>query len=244
MVRALVSIITYIILLPWVVIFVVCHTLLWLLSFLGDQDGRMMQWAGSFWSGSLFKCVPGWSMSVSGRENIKRGESYVIVTNHRSMLDIPAIFTLRELWFKWVSKREVYKIPVFGWVLWQRNDIAIARGNSASTKEMMQRGCNLLSRGLSVSVFPEGTRSHDGEIHRYKDGAFYMAHDAGVSILPCVMDGTDRLFDGWKIARCKVRLRVLPPIPANEVVATEPKEMAKRVQAIATEALREMKSQQ
>ncbi len=202
-----------------------------------------MQWAGSFWSASLFKCVPGWSLRVSGRENIERGKSYVIVTNHRSMLDIPVIFTLRELWFKWVSKREVYKIPVFGWVLWERSDIAISRGNSASTKEMMERGCGLLSRGVSVSIFPEGTRSRDGEIHRYKDGAFYMAHEAGVGILPCVMDGTDRLFDGWKIARCRVRLVVLPPISAEEVAATEPKEMAKRVQALASEALKKLREE-
>ena len=107
---------------------------------------------------------------------------------------------------------------------------------------MMEKGKAFLANGISVNMFPEGTRSKDGEIHRYKDGAFYLAHDAGVQILPCVMDGTDRLFDGWKIARCTVRLRLLPPIPAEEVVASEPKELSKRVQAMAVEALAEIKA--
>lgn len=240
--RAILSLLTYILLVPWVVLFVIVHTLIWLYSLLFDREGRAMQWACRFWSSSLFVAVPGWKLKVEGVENLDPKKPCVVVINHRSMLDIPVMFNIRYL-FKWVSKREVYKIPVFGWVLWERGDIAINRGNAASTKEMMEKGKAFLANGISVNMFPEGTRSKDGEIHRYKDGAFYLAHDAGVQILPCVMDGTDRLFDGWKIARCTVKLRLLPPIPATEVVASEPKELSKRVQAMATEALAEMRAE-
>lgn len=240
--RAVLSLLTYILLVPWVVLFVIVHTLIWLYSLLFDRKGRAMQWACRFWSSSLFVAVPGWKLKVEGAENLDPQRPCVVVINHRSMLDIPVMFNLNYL-FKWVSKREVYKIPVFGWVLWERGDIAINRGNAASTKEMMEKGKAFLANGISVNMFPEGTRSKDGEIHRYKDGAFYLAHDAGVQILPCVMDGTDRLFDGWKLARCTVRLRLLPPIPAEEVVASEPKELSKRVQAMATDALAEIKAE-
>ncbi|MBO5902830.1 MAG: 1-acyl-sn-glycerol-3-phosphate acyltransferase [Tidjanibacter sp.] len=218
------------------------HTLIWLYSLLFDREGRAMQWAGRFWSSSLFVAVPGWKLKIEGAENLDPQQPYVVVINHRSMLDIPVMFNIPYM-FKWVSKREVYRIPVFGWVLWERGDIAINRGNATSTKEMMEKGKAYLAKGVSVNMFPEGTRSKDGEIHRYKDGAFYLAHDAGVAILPCVMDGTDRLFDGWKIARCTVRLRVLPPIPAEEVVVSEPKVLSKRVQAMAVEAMAEIKAE-
>lgn len=221
-------------------LFVIIHTIIWLISLLFDRKGRMMQWACRFWSSSLFVAVPGWRLSVEGMENVDPKERYVVTINHRSMLDIPVMFNLKMM-FKWVSKWEVYRIPVFGWVLWERGDIAIKRGTAASTKEMMDRGKSFLNDGISVNIFPEGTRSKDGEVHRYKDGAFYLAHDAAAPILPCVMDGTDRLFDGWKIARCTVRVKILPPITADEVVATEPKQMAKRVQALTAEALEEIK---
>ena len=240
--RAVLSLLTYILLVPWVVLFVIVHTLIWLYSLLFDRKGRVMQWACRFWSSSLFVAVPGWKLKVEGAENLDPQRPCVVVINHRSMLDIPVMFNLNYL-FKWVSKREVYKIPVFGWVLWERGDIAINRGNAASTKEMMEKGKAFLANGISVNMFPEGTRSKDGEIHRYKDGAFYLAHDAGVQILPCVMDGPDRLFDGWKIARCTVRLRLLPPISAEEVVASEPKELSERVQAMSAEALAEIKAE-
>ncbi len=240
--RAILSVITYILLVPWVILFVIVHTLIWLYCQLFDRNGRLMQWACRFWSSSLFVAVPGWKLRVEGAENLDPKRAYVVVINHRSMLDIPVMLNLNYM-FKWVSKREVYKIPVFGWVLWERGDIAINRGNAASTMEMMEKGRVFLANGISVNMFPEGTRSKDGEIHRYKDGAFYLAHDAGVSILPCVMDGTDRLFDGWKIARCTVRLRILPPIPAEEVVATEPKVMSKQVQAMAVEVLEQMRAE-
>lgn len=239
--RAIVSIITYILLVPWVVLFVAVHTLIWLVSLVFDRDGRMMQWACRFWSSSLFVAVPGWKLQVEGAENLDPKQRYVVVINHRSMLDIPVMFNIPYL-FKWVSKREVYKIPVFGWVLWERGDIAINRGNAASTKDMMDKGKYFLDRGICVNIFPEGTRSKDGEIHRYKDGAFYLAHEAAAPILPCVMDGTDRLFDGWKIARCTVRLRILSPVSAEEVTASEPKQLSKRVQAMAAEVLAEMKA--
>ncbi len=185
--------------------------------------------------------IPGWKLEVEGVENIDPKERYVVTINHRSMLDIPVMFTLPVM-FKWVSKREVYRIPFIGWILWERGDIAIRRGNTSSTIEMMERGKEFLAKGISVNMFPEGTRSRDGEIHRYKDGAFYLAHEAAAPILPCVMDGTDRLFDGWKIARCTVRLRILPPISAEEVAATEPKQMSKRVQAMATEVLADIRA--
>ena len=130
---------------------------------------------------------------VIGLENIDPRKAYVMVLNHNSMVDIISIYNL-PLIFKWVSKKEVYRIPIVGQLLFAHGDIVI---NRASTKEAMNlvhtRGLEWLKKGACVSIFPEGTRSKDGEIHNFKAGAFVLAKDAGVPILPIVLDGTDTM---------------------------------------------------
>ena len=117
---------------------------------------------------------------VEGLENVDRRERYVIVLNHQAMVDIGALYHV-PLNFRWVSKREVFRIPFFGQFLLVHGDICIDRGRAAEALEQLLRDGGLwLSRGASVAIFPEGTRSKDGEIHRFKAGAFTLAKEAGV----------------------------------------------------------------
>lgn len=160
---------------------------------------------------------------VEGLEHVDRKGRYVIVLNHQAMVDIGALYYV-PLNFRWVSKREVFRIPFFGQFLFVHGDIRIDRGHAAEAMEQLLRSGKLwLSRGASVAIFPEGTRSKDGEIHRFKAGAFTLAKEAGVAILPVVLDGTkgvigrNRLF-GW---RNRISVKVLPPVPAAEVAAAE-----------------------
>ena len=136
-------------------------------------------------------------------------------------------------------------MPYIGPMLWMHGDIAIKRGRAAeSMAKVIRDGKMWLDRGVSVAIFPEGTRSKDGEIHRFKGGAFALAKEAGVEILPVVMDGTTEVFKpksiffNWKH---QLTLKVLPPISAEKVLATEPSDMAKEVQEIMTSALAEIR---
>ena len=116
---------------------------------------------------------------VEGLENVDRRERYVIVLNHQAMVDIGALYHV-PLNFRWVSKREVFRIPFFGQFLLVHGDICIDRGHAAEALEQLVRdGKKWISRGASVAIFPEGTRSKDGEIHRFKAGAFTLAKEAG-----------------------------------------------------------------
>ena len=139
----------------------------------------------------IFYAVPPlWKFRVTGREYIDRRKPYVIVVNHQAGLDIPTLYFV-PLNFRWVSKREVFKVPFFGQFLLLHGDICINRGHATAAMEKVIRDGKLwLSRGASVAIFPEGTRSHDGEIYRFKAGAFTLAREAGVEILPVVLDGT------------------------------------------------------
>ena len=185
-----------------------------------------------------------WRRKISGLENVDKNKPYVIVINHNSMVDIIALYFVR-LNFRWVSKQEVFRMPYIGPMLWMHGDIAIKRGRAAeSMAKVIRDGKMWLDRGVSVAIFPEGTRSKDGEIHRFKGGAFALAKEAGVEILPVVMDGTTEVFKpksiffNWKH---QLTLKVLPPISAEKVLATEPSDMAKEVQEIMTEALAEIR---
>jgi 1-acyl-sn-glycerol-3-phosphate acyltransferase len=168
---------------------------------------------------------------VIGLENIDPRKAYVMVLNHNSMVDIISIYNL-PLIFKWVSKKEVYRIPIVGQLLFAHGDIVI---NRASAKEAMQlvhtRGLEWLKRGASVSIFPEGTRSKDGEIHNFKAGAFVLAKDAGVPILPIVLDGTNTMVrNGWLMNwRNKITIRILPPVSAEDVVNRDIKDIMTEV---------------
>lgn len=193
----------------------------------------------------FFFVPPCWRHKVTGMENIDQHESYVIVINHQAMTDIPALYFL-PLNFRWVSKREVFRLPFFGQFLRLHGDICIDRGHAAEAMEQLLReGKQWLGRGVSVAVFPEGTRSKDGTIHRFKAGAFTLARAAGVGILPVVMDGTTTLvrrnkFFNW---RNTITLRVLPPVAAGQVASTDVKELMEQVRDAMTEALDGIRTQ-
>ncbi len=187
-----------------------------------------------------------WKRKISGLENVDKNKPYVIVINHNSMVDIISLYFVR-LNFRWVSKQEVFRIPFIGPMLWMHGDIAIQRGRATeSMKKVIRDGKMWLNRGVSVAVFPEGTRSKNGEIQRFKGGAFVLAKEAGVDILPVVMDGTTEIFRpksiffNWK--HC-LTLKVLPPIPASKVAETDANDMAQQVQAMMVEALAQVREE-
>jgi 1-acyl-sn-glycerol-3-phosphate acyltransferase len=186
---------------------------------------------------------PTWKRRVEGLENIEKDKPYVIVINHQSMVDIMMLYLVPMI-FLWVSKREVYRIPFIGRFLMLHGDIAIDRKQgSKAMRKVMEQGKMWLGRGVSVAMFPEGTRSKDGEIHRFKAGAFALAKDAGVAILPVIMDGSATMMKPSKMInwRNEFVIRVLPPVTAERVAATEQNELMEQVRETMVEALAELR---
>lgn len=199
----------------------------WLLSVPFDwRQRRLVHRYSRFWSHSIYCICPWWKMKISGLENIKHGQPYIVISNHQAMLDIPLIYNL-PFNFKWVSKREVYKIPIFGWVLWMHGDVTIDRGGSGSTRTMMTHCKEYLDEGVSIILFPEGTRTKSGQINSFKEGAMMLAIRSGVPILPVVIDGTyDAFTGGYGITRSHTfQLKVLPPISYQQISQSSIKEL-------------------
>ena len=192
---------------------------------------------------TIFGLPPFMKREVIGIENIDPKKAYVMTLNHNSMADIITIYNL-PLVFKWVSKKEVYRIPIVGRLLYAHGDIVI---NRASAKEAMQLvhecGKEWLAKGASVAIFPEGTRSKDGEIHNFKAGAFLLAKDAGAPILPIVLNNTNKMMrKGWLMNwRNHITIKILPPISAEEVAERSVKEVMADVHSSMTEALAEIR---
>ena len=186
----------------------------------------------------FFGLPPFWRFRIEGLEHVDKKGCYVIVMNHQAMTDIPALYFL-PLNYRWVSKREVFKIPFFGQMLHLHGDICIDRGRASEAMEQLLReGKKWISLGVSIAIFPEGTRSKDGQIHRFKAGAFELAREAKVPILPIVLEGTDTIINKNRTFRWRntVSLRILEPVSVEEIQATETKELAEGVRQRMVEA--------
>jgi 1-acyl-sn-glycerol-3-phosphate acyltransferase len=132
--------------------------------------------------------------------------------------------------FRWVSKREVLKMPFIGWLLALHGDVLIKRGSTSSTKAMLKDCKAWLDKKVSIAIFPEGTRTKDGQIHDFKEGAFLLAKVSKVAILPVVVNGTYETTKKFALPfRQKFDLHILHEISEEEVASTSIKEMTQRV---------------
>jgi 1-acyl-sn-glycerol-3-phosphate acyltransferase len=141
---------------------------------------------------------------------------FVVVSNHESFADILLISHLP--WeMKWLSKSELFRIPVMGWMMWLAGDVPVKRGFGPSAVEAMERCRQVLRNRVSVMIFPEGTRSRTAELLPFKDGAFRLAIEAGVPILPLAVSGTRTALPkhGWIFGRSAAEVRVLEPVETS-----------------------------
>ena len=168
----------------------------------------------SFWASLYTWFNPFWRVTIEGRERLRNGVTYVMVANHQSIVDIFVLFRL-QAHFKWVSKAENFRIPFIGWNMTLNRYIRIDRGSMSSHRKMLRDAEATLKEGNSLLIFPEGTRSKDGSLQNFKDGAFELAVTTGTPILPIVIEGTGRAIPkgGFVLkGRHIIHVRVLTPL--------------------------------
>jgi 1-acyl-sn-glycerol-3-phosphate acyltransferase len=165
--------------------------------------------------GAAFTRVnPFWQIEIEGDLPEDPRLPYVVVSNHQSLGDI-AVLSRLPWEMKWVAKAELFRLPVAGWMMRMAGDIPVNRSDPASRAAVLQRARRVLANRCSVMFFPEGTRSKDRVVKRFQAGAFRLAIDAGVPVLPIAIDGTHDAIPkhGWKFGdQITARVRVLPPV--------------------------------
>jgi 1-acyl-sn-glycerol-3-phosphate acyltransferase len=190
----------------------------WLLLYPFDRKRNLTHWLLTHESFLLSFLMPIWKIHIEGREKAIKGTTYVVISNHQSTLDILLMNSLRYN-YKWISKIENFKVPVIGWYLRMADYITVDRGDEESKNEMLEKSMRCLKNGTSIMIFPEGTRSLDKEIGFFKRGAFQLAQQANVPILPVVIDGSGGILPKHGLIfgkRQQVRIRVLDPVsPAD-----------------------------
>jgi 1-acyl-sn-glycerol-3-phosphate acyltransferase len=134
------------------------------------------------------RCM-GLTCSIHGADKIVSGTSYILTPNHQGNADILALVTTLPLRFRWVIKRELLKIPMFGWALGATGAISLNRSDRQQAVRSLKDGVSKLAGGWSVLIYPEGTRTSDGNLQPFKKGAFMMAVQAGIPILPVTCNG-------------------------------------------------------
>lgn len=176
-----------------------------------------------WWADCLTSLNPYWKIKVEGLENADPETTYVIVANHQSLADIIIMYKSR-LYFKWVAKEELLRVPFIGGLLSVNDHILLSRGDFSSIKKVYRTAAEYLRSGVSVLFFPEGTRSSTDDMGEFQNGAFKLAIKEKRPILPIYMGGTREAIPkgGW-IFKTKVsgRLVVLPPVDTAKLNAAD-----------------------
>lgn len=179
-----------------------------------DRNGRVLHLFSCFWAQLYFYVHPRWNLRVEGREHLPWKGAAVLVSNHESLGDILSLFGLYRP-FKWVSKASVFKVPFLGWNMTLNGYVPLVRGDAPSIVHMMELCRQWLTRGVPVLMFPEGTRSADGEVKAFKDGAFRLAVEQRCPVIPIAISGMREALPkhGFVIReRLRCVVRVLEPV--------------------------------
>jgi 1-acyl-sn-glycerol-3-phosphate acyltransferase len=167
--------------------------------------------------GRVLARVNPWRLHISGGENIRPAQVYVVVSNHQSLADIPVISHLK-LDTKWLAKAELFRLPVAGWMMRMAGDIPVTRGDRRKAAQALLQCARYLRQGVSVVFFPEGTRSRDGAVLPFNEGPFQLAIREQTPVLPLVVEGSGAALprSSWIFGGTQdIHLTVLPPVPAE-----------------------------
>lgn len=200
-----------------------------------SRQGHMGHLVGRAWGRSIL-AVSGIRVAVLGLERLDPATAYVFMANHQSNYDIPVLLGRLPVQFRWLAKAELFKIPLFGRAMRAAGYISIDRADRSSAFQSLGEAAGALRRGVSIMIFPEGTRSLDGALRPFKKGGFVMAINAGVEVVPVVIRGTYAIMpkSAWLIRPRDVTLEVGDPIASSAYTPESKEALMQRV----SEALR------
>src|SRR5690554_4980663 len=180
------------------------------------------------WGPGLLWCA-GAKLKVEGLENLKGNEHGIYYSNHESNFDIPALTSALPVPVYFIAKKEIKKIPIFGWGMWAIGMVFVDRKNSERARKSMEQAARVVKGGKSLSTFPEGTRSKTGELQAFKKGTFHLAKSGPIRLIPVAILGTKNIQPpGGKLQiGQEVIVRIGKPISEAEVDAMLLNDLAK-----------------
>ncbi len=212
----------------------VLYTVFWASVALGamvvDRSGETVIWIGRRWvRWILATCRV--RIEVEGLENVPERAPVVFMSNHQSLFDIAALVHTIPVSFRFVAKRELVRIPIFGWALAVSGHVIVDRHNREKAVRSLHRAAERVRGGTNVIIFPEGTRSASGELQPFKSGGFHLALEAQVPILPVTVSGSQRITPkrSLRIESGTIKIVYGKPIPTRGLGVDDRNELKERV---------------
>jgi 1-acyl-sn-glycerol-3-phosphate acyltransferase len=201
-------------------------------SILPDSENRIHKIA-NLWA-KILLLISNTRVEVIGKENILRGKPQIFMANHQSDFDILIVLGHIPGQFRWIAKKELFNIPVFGAAMRNAGYIEIDRHNHEKAMRSLDEAALRIQEGKSVMTFPEGTRSRDGEIKSFKQGIFHLAFKSGVPIIPVSIVGSGQIMPkrSLKVTPGKVRLIIDKPIEVTNFSIENRHELIEKVRNV------------
>ena len=205
-----------------------------------DRTGEAVMAVARVWS-RIVLGAPGVKLNVELAGKLDPKRPYVFMANHASMIDIWAVFIGVPLSFRFIAKKQLSFIPLFGWAMGAGRFIFIDRQNAVAARRSIEEAARRIKAGQSVVIFPEGTRTRDGRLGSFKKGGFHLAIDSGAAIVPMAIQGSRQLMPAGSplIRSGEVRLKIGEPIPTEGLGAADRDRMLKLVHSRIAEMLGE-----
>ena len=201
-----------------------------------SRTGNPVHIIARLWAKSIL-FVSGIKVDLKGLSNIDPSKSYIYMSDHRSNFDIPVLLGCLPIQFRWLAKAELFKIPIFGRAMSGAGYVKIDRSNRESAFKSIDQVAAKMKNGVSVMIFPEGTRSEDGNVKPFKKGGFVMAVDTGAPIVPVILRGTRSIMakGSWRINPGDVTLSIEKPIDTTGYTRDTKEDLIKIVRSVICE---------
>ena len=226
---------TVLFLIPAISIYTIVLGTLSILSTFVDRKGHAAHWCARAWSW-LILATTGVDVSVKGLDRVKPGETYLFISNHQSIYDIPVIFASLPFQLRIIAKESLGRFPFLGWHLIRAGHLLVDR-RKPDRSGILKRWRRLVSDRVSLIIFPEGTRSADGHVGHFKAGSLLLALEAGLTVVPLSVSGSRHVMQKGRLMTCPahVTLHVHEPIAAPTIDSPTPhdaRELAARIESI------------
>jgi 1-acyl-sn-glycerol-3-phosphate acyltransferase len=181
-----------------------------------NRGGKAFHWCARLWARSLLK-IGSIRVRVKGIEHVSPDTTFIYAANHASYFDIPILIVSLPGQIRIVYKRELIRLPIFGWAMKLGSYVPIDRGDSREALESLERAAQKIREGSSVLLFPEGTRSVDGKLQPFKRGAFALAVRSRVPIVPVTINGSFSILPKkeWRVRPGEIEVVIHPPLTTN-----------------------------
>ncbi len=183
-----------------------------------DRKGKLAYGVSRFWTWAILK-IGGIRLKVRGLDHLNPGRQYIFMANHQSNIDIPVLVqSLTKFQLRWVAKKELLLVPLFGWALWASKNIIVDRSNRLKAMASFRKAKEKIEGGISVVLFPEGTRSPSGELLPFKRGGFVLAVRTQTPIVPITINGSGAILPkgDWRIRGGEIEVIVSEPVHVDQ----------------------------